>query len=309
MSIKTNIELAAAMKNVAKHKTLYVMGCFGAPMNEKNKSRWINSYAYNRREDRKPKIQAASADTFGFDCGCLIKGVLWGWNGDTSHVYGGATYNSNGVPDKDADQMIKLCSDVSTDFSNIEIGEMVWMSGHCGVYIGDGLAVEATPIWADGVQITACNCNKNGYNRRDWTKHGKLPWVTYIKEEKPGELYKVTIEGLTKAQADNLAQTYANTDVSVRVEAIEPVKPAPEPVPEPTPVEPETPWIPKEGDIVMFKGGTQYSNSNAASGSTAAAGQAKIHRYVKGAKHPYSLIRTGKTGVYGWVDEGTFTKA
>ena len=144
--IKTNIELATAAKNVAtNYKTLYVMGCFGAPMTEKNKTRWINNYSYNSRSDRKPKIQAASSDTFGFDCVCFIKGLLWGWDGDTNHVYGGAEYKSNGVPDIDADQMIKVCTGVSTDFSNIEVGEMVWMPGHCGIYIGDGKAVESTP--------------------------------------------------------------------------------------------------------------------------------------------------------------------
>lgn len=297
MAIKTNIELAKAVKDIAtKYKTLYVMGCFGAPMNDKNKARYINSYGYNR--DHAEDIYNATADTFGFDCGCLIKGVLWGWNGDTSHVYGGASYCSNGVPDKDADQMIKLCSDVSTDFSEVEIGEMVWMSGHCGIYIGDGLVVEATPIWADGVQITACNRSISGYNRRDWTKHGKLPWVTYEKkEDKPSTdtLYRVTIEGLTKAQADNLAKTYANTDVKVKVEAI-------------AQKEPEKPWEPAVGDIVYFNGNTHYTNANAATGKPAAAGQAKISNIKQGAKHPYSLIRTGKTGPYGWVDAGTFTK-
>ena len=38
MSIKTATELAAKCKEVAQnHKTLYVLGCFGAPMNERNK--------------------------------------------------------------------------------------------------------------------------------------------------------------------------------------------------------------------------------------------------------------------------------
>ena len=126
MAIKTAKELAAAAKSVAQdYKTLYVMGCFGAPMTAKNKARYTKENTYNR--DNAATINAASADTFGFDCGCLIKGLLWGWNGDTSKVYGGAAYKSNGVPDKDADQMIALCSEVSTDFSRIEVGEMVWM--------------------------------------------------------------------------------------------------------------------------------------------------------------------------------------
>ena len=51
----------------------------------------------------------------------------------------------------------------------------------CG-YIGNNLAVECTPIWKDCVQITACNHAVSGYNRRNWTKHGKLPWVTYVTE-------------------------------------------------------------------------------------------------------------------------------
>ena len=30
------------------------------------------------------------------------------------------------------------------------------------------------------MQITACNCDKPGYNRRNWSKHGKLPYVKYV---------------------------------------------------------------------------------------------------------------------------------
>lgn len=77
--------------------------------------------------------------------------------------------------------MIGKCTDVTTDFSSIEVGEAVWMSGHIGVYIGNGLCVECTPRWSDGVQITAVhNIGKiTGYNGRTWTKHGKLPHVNY----------------------------------------------------------------------------------------------------------------------------------
>ncbi len=178
--ITTGKELAAAALNVAQnYKTLYVMGCFGAPMTAANKTRYCKNHKYNRQAARTRMIQAAGADTFGFDCVCLIKGLLWGWYGDRSKTYGGAAYGSNGVPDISADGMIAKCDRVSTDFSRIEVGEAVWMKGHIGVYIGDGLAVECSPKWANRVQVTACNCSKSGYNRRNWTKHGKLPYVTY----------------------------------------------------------------------------------------------------------------------------------
>lgn len=161
------------------YKTLYILGCFGAPMNQKNKKRYENNNEYNKK--RSAMIESASTDTFGFDCVGLVKSILWGWSGDISKTYGGATYRSNNVPDVGANGMIKLCTDVSTDFSNIQVGEFLWMDGHCGIYIGNGLGVECTPKWDNKVQITAVGNigTRISYQTRKWTKHGKLPWIDY----------------------------------------------------------------------------------------------------------------------------------
>ncbi len=151
------------------------MCCFGAPMTDSNKKRYCQNNDYNRNPDRAAMINAASSDTFGFDCVCLIKGILWGWNGDTSRTYGGATYASNGVPDIGADTMIKKCENVSSSgWDKMLPGEVVWMEGHIGIYIGNGLAVECTPKWDNKVQITAVGNigDKKGYHTRTWTKHG-----------------------------------------------------------------------------------------------------------------------------------------
>lgn len=180
MKSKTFVE---KLIDVAKnYKTLYVMGCFGAPMTDSNKTRYCNNHAYNKQAARTAMIQAAAADTFGFDCVCLIKGVLWGWNGNGGKSYGGAAYATNGVPDIGADTMITKCSGVSTTgWDDMIPGEAVWCKGHIGVYIGDGLAVECTPKWSNDVQITAVGniASKAGYNTRKWTKHGRLPYVDY----------------------------------------------------------------------------------------------------------------------------------
>ena len=206
---KTNIDLANRLKSVATDfKTLYVMGCFGAPMTESNKARYCKNHSYNKDAKRTAMIQAATADTFGFDCVCLIKGILWGWSGALNTNYGGASYKSNGVPDIGADSMIKVCLDVSTDFSKIEIGEAVWMEGHIGVYVGGGLAVECTPKWDNKVQLTACNQAVSGYNRRNWTKHGKLPYIEYIKEEETTPV--TTFEKLDVVKIREGVTTYAN---------------------------------------------------------------------------------------------------
>lgn len=180
------------------YKTLYVMGCFGSPMTKANKSRYTQNHSYNMTTNRTKMINAATADTFGFDCVNLIKGILWGWNGNAKNAHGGAKYKTNGVPDVNADGMIKLCSELSTDFSDIEVGEAVWTTGHIGVYIGNGLAVECTPAWKNCVQITACNCKKAGYPTRTWKKHGKLPYIKYDMKPASTTKKKKTIDEIAK---------------------------------------------------------------------------------------------------------------
>lgn len=207
-------ELVAKCKQVATDfNTLYVMGCFGAPLTDKNKKRYTNNHKYNMQDARTAMINAASEDTFGFDCVCFIKGILWGWSGDASKTYGGAVYKSNDVPDTSADGMIRKCSDISTDFSAILPGEVVWMPGHIGVYIGEGLAVECTPKWANKVQITAVHNigKKGGYNGRKWTKHGKLPFVDY------SDANKTVAEVAAEINAALIASGYSPVEVAAEM--------------------------------------------------------------------------------------------
>lgn len=174
-------EFVAKAIDIAKnYKTLYILGCFGAPMIPKNKKRYSNNNEYNKK--RADMINSASTDTFGFDCCGLIKGILWDWCGDVSKTYGGATYQSNGVPDLGANNLIKACKDVSTDFSTIVPGEVVWLDGHIGIYVGNNQCVEATPKWDNKVQfstVTNLFPLTTDTKRRKWTKHGKLPWIEY----------------------------------------------------------------------------------------------------------------------------------
>ena len=133
-------ELVAKVVDIAKHyKTLYVMGCFGAPLTDTNKSRYIKNHPYNMAAARTSMIMAATPDTFGFDCVNLIKAVLWGWTGDKTKSYGGAKYATNGVPDEGADTMIKRCKDATASgWDNDDPGEVVSTTGHIGLYIRNG---------------------------------------------------------------------------------------------------------------------------------------------------------------------------
>lgn len=110
------------------------------------------------------------------DCSGFIKGILWGYPTK-------GKYASNGVPDINADTMISRCTNVSTNFSNIEVGEVVWIKGHIGIYIGNGEVLEATSKWSSKLQKTALLNHKSikGLNGRTWSKHGKLPYLNYVK--------------------------------------------------------------------------------------------------------------------------------
>ena len=184
--IMTGADFADKCVDVAEHfKTIYMYACYGFQVTDetiKSKSAQnLNGWYTKKNIDKLKAVANQHPPVWGFDCVNLIKALLWGWWGNTEKKAGGAVYASNGIPDTNADGMIKRCSGVTDDFSSIAVGEAVWMSGHIGVYIGDGLAVECTPRWADGVQITAVHNigKKPGYNGRTWTKHGKLPHVQY----------------------------------------------------------------------------------------------------------------------------------
>lgn len=273
MAVMKASEFVKRLKDVAQnYKTLYVMGCFGAPLTGSNVTRYCTNHAYNKAADRTAMIKAAanqSPPVYGFDCVCLIKGVLWGWNGNASKTYGGASYAVNGVPDIGADTMITKCSGITTDFSKIKVGEAVWCSGHIGVYIGDGLAVECTPRWKNNVQITAvANIGKkSGYNARTWTKHGKLPYIEY---------------DVSSGSGGNTSTGGGNTAAGLAV-----------------------------GDIVTFTGSKHYTNANATSGHACKAGKAKITQIYKSGKHQYHLVNVagGGSTVYGWVDAADIQQA
>lgn len=273
----TNHELVEKCIDIAKnYKTLYVMGCFGAPLTGGNVTRYCNNHTYNKQAARTKMIKAAANQNppvFGFDCVCLIKGILWGWNGNASKTYGGAGYAINGVPDINADQMISKCKNVlTTGWNDMEIGEAVWCSGHIGVYIGDGLAVECTPSWENNVQITAvANIGaKSGYNARKWTKHGKLPYITY--------------EGGNAVSGGVQEKPEASTDISTNI---------------------------KVGDEVQFIGTKHYVSSNSTNGKSCKPGKAKVTAVAKNGKHPYHLVKTagGGSTVYGWVDAADISVA
>lgn len=177
-------EFIEKLKLAASSDTLYVMGCFGAPLNEFNKSRYVRNHEYNKQPTRRKMINQANENCFGFDCVNLIKGILWGWDRNFTRSYGGAVYESNGVPDVGADRFFReLCTLRTTDFSHIVPGAAVWMAGHIGVYVGSGHVIECSPRWKNGVQYTNLgNLGIREDNWREWSEWGFIKFIEYTND-------------------------------------------------------------------------------------------------------------------------------
>lgn len=175
----TNKEFVRLLEKTAAMKTYYIKGGFGLVLNKSGKARAIKQYKYNA--DRADKINALDPATFGFDCCGLIKGIIWGFDGNLKKTYGGAEYKSNGLDDVNEKGLFNLCKDITDKLDKLTPGDFLYMPGHCGVYIGEGKVCESTPSWKCGVQITSLD-------QRKWKASGKLPFIKYEEENKPKPL-------------------------------------------------------------------------------------------------------------------------
>ena len=198
----TNVEFVNQAIKTAGLKTLYVKGGFGQVLTESRKKALIKQYDYNKK--REALIMGATNDTFAFDCCGLVKGIIWGFVGDPKAVYGGATYASNGMPDAGEKGILNMCTNLSDNMAanNIEVGEFLYMAGHCGIYAGGGKVVESSPAWKNGVQIT-------DLTQRRWKTHGKLPQIQYNQVspvKKPDIAKPVLRQGSKGAEVNKLQQ-------------------------------------------------------------------------------------------------------
>lgn len=178
-------EFISKIKNIAdNYNTVYGKGGFGHPCTEMTienlKAAYPDWYDTARAESLKKLV---GKQYYIFDCVCLIKAVLfWGWSGNFNAAYGGAIYDRN--TDYTEKGLLNACTFTSDNFNIIVPGELVYMPGHVGVYVGKGQVIECSPKWKNGVQYSNLG-NLAKYktgNNRVWSKHGKLPGINYSVE-------------------------------------------------------------------------------------------------------------------------------
>lgn len=197
-----NLEFVSKLKNIyLNYPNAYAKGCFGQMATDSFINQKKSQYPTYYTASRTTHLKALDDNTRLFDCVGLIKAVLWG--------FPKISYCSNKVPDLSDQGIYDACINKSKDFSNIQIGELVWIKGHVGVYIGDNKCIECTLSWEGKVIISSMVTDAN-YHKRTWTAHGRLPYIEYIDES-----FKVQVEHdyLEGHKDYNVTKVYKNRPV------------------------------------------------------------------------------------------------
>lgn len=196
---ETNLDFVAFMKKLVdeyngltgtKGKIKYMSsGTMSAltSQNMKTFMSWSPSAWANGKVEAHIKPFLDKPGYFGADCNNIYKAIFWGL--DTGKVADIAKYtpngpgvkrNSNGLGDLGVESLFNICTDISSDLSNILPGEMLGMKGHIGMYYGkiDGVDYVVDVTTSQG------GLALNKMSNQRWEKHGKCPFVTsYVTEE------------------------------------------------------------------------------------------------------------------------------
>lgn len=178
--MKTNIEFVNYMKTVLNKKTVYMWGDYGRKVTMNTINGKASQYPSHYSRDLVNYLKTLiGQDYYGYDCCGLIKAYFMSDYGTTSVIYD-AKY------DKDAYGItVGNASEKGYINSMPEIpGLLLYMKGHCGVYIGNGEVIECT---------ASQSISKTKYGKvclskltdRNWQFYTKSKWLDYVNEEKP----------------------------------------------------------------------------------------------------------------------------
>lgn len=196
--MKTNIGLVEYCK--AQLGKPYWWGTFGQIATES---------LYNQKKKQYPKYYTANdfKSQFGqrvHDCVGLIKGYLWSETPNSTPIY-------NSKQDKDVSGMKANCTETGDIKTLPELkGVLVFMSGHVGIYIGNGEVIEA--------RGHSYGVVKTKLAERKWISWGKLRWIEYEEELKMFE------QGQEKEAIDYLVEQGRITNKEQALQKLELIK-------------------------------------------------------------------------------------
>lgn len=180
-NIITNKQLVDYAKAMLNHEYWY--GTYGQDATEKLLAEKKKQYPKYYNPDNYSKGWTCDGRKV-FDCCGLLKGAIW-CNGDPN-----AKPKYDSTQDLSANDMFKKGSSESGPISTLpEIpGTLVRYDGHVGIYIGEGVVIEARGHNYGVV--------KTILSQRKWTNWYKCKWINYAPSKKTVNV-TVIVEGVT----------------------------------------------------------------------------------------------------------------
>lgn len=184
----TNKQFVEYLKKQLDKKTVYMWGDFMRPVTNSTIDQKVKQYPSYYSKDRINYLKSlVGKGYYGSDCSGLIKSFFMSDGGTKSVTYNSKYDNTNNTGTHD----IKTLPEVA--------GIYVYMTGHVGVYIGNGEVIECTSNVSLSKKTYGGVC-KTKLNQRKWTKWGYSKYLNYEVEEMKfkvgdkviinGELYK-----------------------------------------------------------------------------------------------------------------------
>lgn len=218
--IMTSAELVAKLKSLVGRKTFYKNKypynlCLVAPPKSVSTFKNIKGVVVNN-------LNPFDEEAVSADCVNLYKALLNGYD-VTNHNIGYFQSELSNTGDCTEKGLLDQCSDVSSDFKKLKLGEprLLYMSSptkHIGGYLGEEInmngtiynVVECTSSWGGGIIYSYIDENggrfrcKNGERKGTWLKNGLMtPWISYTKVEPTPETPKTkTNEEIAKEVID-----------------------------------------------------------------------------------------------------------
>lgn len=164
----TNKDLTAFCISKADTNTKYMWGEYGRLITAEHIESKATQYPSRYSEARKAELEKCIGTHYGCDCAGLIKWFLWTENDTHKIIY-----------DSDTDRNCTGLYNAAVAKGDISAlpevtGLVLYKSGHVGVYIGNGEAIECTlSSYGDGVV-------KSLVQGRGWTHWLQLPDIEYI---------------------------------------------------------------------------------------------------------------------------------
>ena len=160
------------------------------------KTKYSNKYPYN--------LLYVHRDYTSGDCLNTIKALLNGYNiyNNTVGYYQKDLSNTGDVTEAG---LLSKCTEVSTDFTQIAKGELLYMKGHVGSFVGltkrngkEYNVIECTKSFGGGIVYSYVDfdgtrrSHKAGVKNGKWVSHAKMTqWLSYEQKEEPKPVQSV----------------------------------------------------------------------------------------------------------------------